>query len=182
MKLELSDGFQITEFRPSDQSSLTKHLSSRAIYNMTLRVPNPYTTEHAQQWLDRVERQTRQYGQPLNWAIRNKKEMLIGGIGLEGPGQGAGSERTHRGEIGYWLAKRYWGKGIMTNAVTAVCRHAFENLQLVKITAHVFSNNAASARVLEKCGFAKEGYLKKQFVKDEQFIDAQVFGLLADSQ
>ena len=49
---------------------------------------------------------------------------------------------------------------------------------LAKITAHVFSFNDASARVLEKCGFELEGYLKKHFLKDEEFIDAKAYGLV----
>jgi RimJ/RimL family protein N-acetyltransferase len=59
-----------------------------------------------------------------------------------------------------------------------VCRHAFEEFGLVKITAHVFSHNPASARVLEKCGFQEEGFLRKHFRKDGQFIDARLFALL----
>jgi ribosomal-protein-alanine N-acetyltransferase len=66
----------------------------------------------------------------------------------------------------------------MTAVVQRVCRHAFEEFGLVKITAHVFSHNTASARVLEKCGFQQEGFLRKHFLKDGQFIDARLFGLL----
>ena len=47
-----------------------------------------------------------------------------------------------------------------------------------KVTAHVFSHNLASARVLEKCGFQQEGFLRKHFLKDKQFIDARLFALL----
>jgi len=86
MNLELANGIQITDFRQSDQVSLTKHLSNKAIYRNTLRVPYPYTADHAHQWLERIEKQTQQFGQSLNWAIRNKQASLIGGIGLEGPG------------------------------------------------------------------------------------------------
>ena len=48
----------------------------------------------------------------------------------------------------------------------------------MKIIAHVFTHNPASARVLEKCGFQQEGFLRKHFLKDGQFIDARLFGLL----
>jgi RimJ/RimL family protein N-acetyltransferase len=48
---------------------------------------------------------------------------------------------------------------------------------LVKITAHVFTLNPASARVLEKCGFVQEGLLRKHFFKDGQFIDTWMFAL-----
>ena len=66
----------------------------------------------------------------------------------------------------------------MTAVVRRVCRHAFEDFGLAKITAHVFSHNPASARVLEKCGFQQEGLLRKHFLKDGSFIDARLFALL----
>ena len=66
----------------------------------------------------------------------------------------------------------------MTAVVQRVCRHAFEEFGLAKITAHVFPHNPASARVLEKCGFQQEGFLRKHFLKDGQFVDARLFGLL----
>ena len=89
----------------------------------------------------------------------------------------AGLDR-HRAEVGYWLAKPFWGRGIITAVVQRVCRHAFEEFGLAKITAHVFPHNPASARVLEKCGFQQEGFLRKHFLKDGQFVDARLFGLL----
>jgi ribosomal-protein-alanine N-acetyltransferase len=67
----------------------------------------------------------------------------------------------------------------MTAVVQRVCRHAFEELGLVKITAHVFSDNQASARVLEKCGFRQEGFLRKHYLKDGRLIDARLFALFA---
>jgi ribosomal-protein-alanine N-acetyltransferase len=48
----------------------------------------------------------------------------------------------------------------------------------VKIGAHVFAHNLASARVLEKCGFAQEGYSKKHFLKDGKYLDARFFALV----
>ena len=44
----------------------------------------------------------------------------------------------------------------------------------------VFTGNPASARVLEKCGFVQEGYLRKHYLKDGKFIDARLFGLLRE--
>ncbi len=54
----------------------------------------------------------------------------------------------------------------------------FEEFGLVKITAHVFPHNLASARVLEKSGFQQEGFLRKHFLKDGNFLDARLFALL----
>jgi [ribosomal protein S5]-alanine N-acetyltransferase len=86
--------------------------------------------------------------------------------------------KSHRAEIGYWLAKPLWGQGIMTTVVQKACQLAFAEFGLVKITAQVSAMNPASARVLEKCGFAQEGYLKKQYLKDGQYLDARLFALL----
>ena len=99
---------------------------------------------------------------------------LIGGCGLNDFEAG----KSHRAEVGYWLAKPLWGRGIMTAAVQRVCQHAFEEFGLLKITAHVFIHNSASARVLEKCGFQQEGFLRKHFLKDGRFIDGWLFALL----
>ena len=81
------------------------------------------------------------------------------------------------GVPGLWLAKPFLGRGIMTALVQRMCRHAFEEFGLVKITAHVFPHNPASARVLEKCGFQQEGLLRKHFLKDGKFVDALLFAL-----
>ena len=66
----------------------------------------------------------------------------------------------------------------MTAVVQRVCQHAFEEFGLVKIIAHVVTHNPASARVLEKCGFVKEGLLRKHYLKDGKLIDVKLFALL----
>ena len=49
--------------------------------------------------------------------------------------------KSHRAEIGYWLAKPFWGQGIMTAVVRRACQYAFEEFGLVKIIAHVSPAN-----------------------------------------
>jgi ribosomal-protein-alanine N-acetyltransferase len=68
----------------------------------------------------------------------------------------------------------------MTAAVRAACTLAFSELNLAKLTAHVFPGNGASARALEKCGFEREGYLRQHFVKEGKYLDGIAFGLLKD--
>jgi [ribosomal protein S5]-alanine N-acetyltransferase len=88
---------------------------------------------------------------------------------------GAGDRRP---DVGYWLAKPYWGRGIMTAVVRKACEFAFAEFGLVMIVAHVFSENEASAKVLEKCGFRQEGYLRKHHLKDGNYLDAKLFALV----
>jgi ribosomal-protein-alanine N-acetyltransferase len=173
MKL-VNDHIHLSEFQVTDKPALLAHLQEKDIYDRTLRIPYPYTEADADEWLALTAKITRQQGQPVRWAVRNEDDCLIGGCGFDGFQVG----KSHRAEIGYWLAKPYWGRGIMPAVVRHACEFAFEGWGLVKITAHVFSFNAASARVLEKCGFEQEGFLRKHYLKDGQLIDARLFGLV----
>jgi RimJ/RimL family protein N-acetyltransferase len=101
---------------------------------------------------------------------------LIGVVGADSLELGM----SHRAEIGYWLARPYWGQGIMTDAVGTYVRYAFRELEVSRLTAHVFEFNSASARVLEKNGFILEGRLRKHFLKDGRLVDARFYGLLKD--
>jgi RimJ/RimL family protein N-acetyltransferase len=174
MDLTVTANIFLSEIRPSDKAAYVEHLKEKAIYDHTLRIPFPYTEADAEEWLALVQKATQEHGQPVNWAIRNEADYLIGGIGFDGVTIG----KSHRAEIGYWLAKPYWGQGTMTAVVGKTCEFAFAEWNLLKITAHVFAFNPASARVLEKCGFQQEGYLKKHYLKDGQLIDVRLYGLL----
>ncbi len=74
-------------------------------------------------------------------------------------------------EIGYFLGEPYWNKGIMTKAVNLTVTHAFESLKLIRIHCGVYEYNKASQRVLQKCGFEKEGIFKKAIYKKGQIWD-----------
>lgn len=174
MTIDVNSQVYLSEFRSSDKAALIEHLNDRGIYERTLRIPFPYTDAAADEWLAHVAKIANQQGRLVQFAVRTADESLIGGCGFDGFQIG----KSHRAEVGYWLAKPFWGQGIMTAVVQRLCQHAFEEFELVKITAHVFTFNPASARVLEKCGFQEEGLLRKHFFKDGQFIDARLFALL----
>jgi RimJ/RimL family protein N-acetyltransferase len=176
MRLLVNDQVHLSEFRSSDKPALVQHLNDLDIYDRTLRIPFPYTESDADDWLALVAKIAQEQGRPIHWAIRSPDNALIGGCGFDGFQVG----KSHRAEVGYWLAKPLWGRGIMTAVVQQVCRHAFEEFGLVKVTAHVFSHNRASARVLEKCGFREEGLLRKHYLKDGQYVDARSFALLRE--
>ncbi len=174
MTLDAGNGIRLTELRRSDKDAFVSLLNNREIYRRTFRIPYPFTEDDFEKWFAKIEKMASGSELSTVWAIRDSTDQMIGMIGLDAPSDG----QAHRAEIGYWLGEPYWGRGITTAVVRAVCRHGFEELGLAKITAHVFSFNDASARVLEKCGFELEGYLKKHFLKDEEFIDAKAYGLV----
>jgi ribosomal-protein-alanine N-acetyltransferase len=169
MQLWVNDEYCLTEIRCSDKATFVELLADREIYERTSRIPFPYTEQDAENWLRIVEATTEEHGEPVHFAIRDAQNLLVGCCGFDGLMVG------HRAEIGYWLAKLYWGRGIMTAVVRSACEFASSRWNLVRITAHVFPFNPASARVLVKNGFECEGLLRKHAFKDGRFLDAHLY-------
>lgn len=176
MHLGFKREYEISDIRPGDEPAYVEYMRDREIYERTLNIPFPYTLEDARWWVDFNLEEIRKLGQSVNWAIRRADGSLIGGIGYPGLELG----KIHRAEIGYWLAKPFWGQGLMTAAVQAVVPYAFERLGLSRVTAHVFASNVGSARVLEKAGFQLEGQLRRHYLKDGAFHDSKVYAILKE--
>nr|WP_284567266.1 GNAT family protein [Xanthomonas translucens] len=89
------------------------------------------------------------------------------------PGRGA---RAHVGELGYWLGCRYWGQGRMTRIVATCLDWAIPALGLLRIEPSVLDSNPASAWVLEKNGFVREGVRRGALRKHGRLHDLYLFG------
>lgn len=74
-------------------------------------------------------------------------------------------------EVGYWLGEPFWGKGIVTDAVSVIVPVAFERFNIVRLQAGVFGNNPGSMRVLQKCGFVREAVLRNAITKNGVVMD-----------
>ena len=174
LRIPVTDGIYLTPVVPSDKAALIEYLSSKDVYNTTLNIPHPYSAAHADHWIQKRIQHTQTFGREVTFAIRNPDGKLIGVVSCDNLEPGL----THKGELGYWLAQPYWGKGITTDAVGAFVKYAFEQLELSRIIAHTFESNLGSARVLEKNGFQLEGHLRKHYQKDGKLMDARIYGLL----
>lgn len=87
---------------------------------------------------------------------------------------------THRrAELGYALNRAHWGRGLASEAVSAVVTFAFERLGLHRLEADTDPRNAASIRVLERLGFVRDGLLKERYHVGGEVQDALLLGLLA---
>ena len=142
---------------------------------LTLRdiFPHPYTLADAETFLGRVVGLEPE----LSFCVEVEGRMA-GGIGLHMQG-----DVHHRNaELGYWLAQEFWGRGIMSSAVQVMVEYGFSNLPLERIEAYVFANNPASARVLEKAAFVFEGRLRRNVLKDGEFLDSLVYARLRDDK
>jgi [ribosomal protein S5]-alanine N-acetyltransferase len=80
--------------------------------------------------------------------------------------------------LGYCFAEAAWGHGYATEAARAVLRWAFDTLDLNRVQAEADTRNVASARVLEKLGFVREGTLREDCVVNGEVSDSWVYGLL----
>jgi RimJ/RimL family protein N-acetyltransferase len=171
MELDLGP-FLIRGWRRGDEQALVRSANNpNVVRNLRDRFPHPYTRADADAWLAHAATKN-----PIvDFAIVVNGEA-VGGIGYL-PQHDVARRSV---EIGYWLGEPYWGRGIVTGAVRALCEHIFRNPDICRIYASVFESNPASARVLEKAGFVCEGRLRKSVTKNGQTMDALIYALVKD--
>ncbi|MFI6480883.1 GNAT family N-acetyltransferase [Nonomuraea sp. NPDC050663] len=80
--------------------------------------------------------------------------------------------------LGYCIEEAMWGNGYATEAMQALLGWGFDTLDLNRVQAEADTRNVASARVLEKVGFVREGTLREDCVVDGVVSDSWVYGLL----
>jgi ribosomal-protein-alanine N-acetyltransferase len=166
MKIKFGE-YMIRDWGKDDASSIAHYANNRKIAMwLRDRFPYPYTIYDAEGFLSAVARQDPRQA----FAVATRREA-IGGIGLD-----MGSDvYRFTAELGYWLGEPFWGKGIMSEAVARFTAWAFEHFDLHRIHANVFATNTASARVLEKAGFEREGCLRASVFKNGQILDQFVY-------
>jgi RimJ/RimL family protein N-acetyltransferase len=156
----------------ADAPAMVALAGEKAVAEMTRLLPHPYLPEHAEQFLEMVEKQAAKGDLPP-WAIAlAESDVLIGTIGL----RVALADRS--AELGYWLGRPYWGKGYMSEAARAAIAHAFGPLELNRVWATCMTKNAGSRRVLEKAGLRLEGTLREHVCKWDVFEDVYFLGIL----
>ena len=92
------------------------------------------------------------------WAIEHKETSeIIGCIGVLRAGFSNLKIAETECEVGYWIAKPYWGKGICTEALRLVIDYCFNVKIFTTLWGDYFPENPASGKVMEKCGFVDTG-------------------------
>lgn len=81
-------------------------------------------------------------------------------------------------EIGFILAREYWGRGLATEAVRRALSFGFTTMGLHRVEADVHPDNAASIALLEAIGFRREGYLRERWCTFGEWEDSVILGLL----
>lgn len=147
----------------ADAPSIAKHINDEDVLkNLRDYIPNPYNKADA---LDFIKlRSAPDNTEYANAIVVDGK--AVGVIGLK-----AMSDVNRKtAELGYWLGKEYWGKGIMTAAVEQFTEQSWQRTEFVKIFATIFESNPASGRVLTKAGFTYEATTHYSIYKNGMYM------------
>ena len=140
--------------RATDAQRLHAHLFSQP---SVMRFWENSTLKRVEEVTARVERWCRRWDQELSWWTISSVKLgaFIGAVGF--------GELAEAGdvEIAYLACEQHWGRGLMTEAVAAACQFAAAHCAGVFATVH--PDNAASRRLLDKCGFEEEGAVRRMY-------------------
>ena len=137
-----------------DAPALYQAIADERIVRNLATAPWPYRMEDAEAFLATE----RKVSEPslLIFRCTDGAPELIGGIGF-------GRKPSGENEFGYWLVRRYWGRGYATEAGRALLATARHGLRLRRLDAGHFLDNPASGRVLEKLGFKPTGTIAPRY-------------------
>ena len=166
--------FILRPWRTEDAADIVPHANDPAVSgNLRDVFPYPYTLADAEDY--------------ISACVANEgKGQLCRAIVVDGRAAGSigvflGRDVYRRSaELGYWLGRAYWRQGIMSAAVKALCREAFQSLDIVRVYAEPFAGNVGSRYVLEKAGFTLEGVLRKSVYKNGVLMDSCIYAKLRE--
>ena len=134
--------------------------------------PHPYNINNAIEWLTTVLKQEG----PTRYFAIIADDSLAGSIGL--------TLKTDiyrkNAEVGYFIAEKYLGKGLATNALIAITAYAFKTFDIVRVYAEPFADNPGSCKVLEKAGYILEATFKNYVIKNGIIKDSCIYSVLKE--
>jgi RimJ/RimL family protein N-acetyltransferase len=164
---------QLRRWREGDQPSLLRHANDAEVARW-LRdgFPHPYTAADADSWIEHA-----------GVALAGKAFAIdVGGEAVGAVGLMPGDDIFARAaEVGYWLGRAYWGRGLAPLSLTALSRYATEQLGFLRLYAGVFAGNERSVRVLQKAGYQLESVRQAAIVKHGTVYDEATWVVLAQS-
>jgi len=176
IELDTRDGSPcaVRSWALDDAGSLARYANDRDIWrNLRDGFPFPYSASDALLFLEKALRRN-----PESFFAIEVEGEAVGSIGY------AIQPDVERisAELGYWLGKPFWGRGITTAAVRTVTAHALHTHRLTRIYATPYEHNRASCRVLEKAGFALEARLRRSALKEGRVIDKWLYAYVVEAE
>lgn len=166
------DNIKLRQLAEDDASELARLGNDPTIFdNVRDYFPNPYSIKDAHSFITQTSLED-----PVRTFAITYREQLAGVIGIK--------KQTDiyrkSGEVGYWIGAPYRGVGIATIAVALITDYGIKRLGLNRLYAGVFSTNTASMKVLEKCGYLREGISRKGVWKNGRFLDEYRYAFVRD--
>lgn len=161
--------YSLRPLQLSDAPSIARHLNNPRVARNLSRPPFPFTLKDARDFIARSD---------------PSRDAGLAAIDIEGEAVGVIGYRlgekteSRTATLGYWLAEPFWGRGIMSSAVRDLVEQLLQRPEILRIEAHVFGWNPASARVLEKVGFSLEAHLKNAVWKNGEVTGLLIYSLL----
>lgn len=163
----------LRRFRLTDVDDVLAFANDEEWQRFLVPLPYPYERVHAEQFV--AESFLKDWKSHPSFAI-GLDDTVIGEINLRI------NKRHQNGEMGYAIARKYWGNGYATEAAGAVVNWAFEALCLAKIYAMAIVDNERSWRVMERTGMTREGFLRSEVPgrDSSQRHDMVYYGILRE--
>jgi RimJ/RimL family protein N-acetyltransferase len=108
------------------------------------------------------------------FAIETLAGHLVGACEL-----GEISDRSRHAMLGIWISRDHWNEGLGSDAVRTLCGFGFREMNLHRITLHVYATNPRGIRAYRKVGFREEGRMREDHFVGGRRVDVVVMGLLA---
>src|SRR5471032_2961039 len=156
-----------------DAPSLARHANDYGVWqNLRDRFPHPYSERDGEEYITIVAARP----------VQTSFGIMVDGEAAGGISLMLGDDIARRtAEVGYWIGREYWGRGIMVEAVRAATHFAFAELDLTRVFALPFASSVRSARVLEKAGYVREGITRRSAVKEGVVLDQIIYAAYDDS-
>ena len=155
-----------------DANNLSNLLKDKEVASTTLMLPYPCDVARAKEIIQRYIEE-RKIRISMRWALIDcTSNEFMGGIRL------VPNHLFNSAEIGFWLGKKFWGKGFTFEASEKIIEFGFLKLNLNRIEAHSMVENIASIKLLKKLGFKQEGVHPELVMKWDEYKDVKTFGLL----
>lgn len=155
----------LREFRNSDAESLYNTYGTDKEITRYMLWKNYETIDDAIKVIDFYQKSYKENSSYRQYAIILKRtDELIGQISFNI------NTKHESAEIGYLIARKFQNNGYMSESINKFLRYLIDELRCTRVSAEVMTNNIVCIKLLEKCGFIKEGVFLKKYKKDNKYF------------
>ena len=166
--------FIIRPFKSLDAEKVYEACNDFEISKTTLGIPFPYTLEDAKNFIEYTKNAINdKKSYELAICLKEDINEVVGCVSLMGI-----KRPSNRAELAYWVAKKYWNKGIATEAAKAMIEYGFNTLHLNSIFARFLNNNPSSGKVMQKIGMKYVGEMREHEFKNGKYYNVSFYEIL----